>query len=236
MGDVASLVFIVMKLIDFWFYLHQFQIRTCMKYLFNIPLYLFLFTGLYGFGQRIDTVVNKVAYRSFYSYACKTPLYTVCYLFQGGGECSRSGLKFRKEYKTADNKDYLRSGYQRGHLVNAEDFAYDCTKLKSTFSYYNCIPQHPKLNQGSWKSWENTIRKESQRYPLKMYAGVIYGTKTIGKGVRIPTHCWKVVYNTNTKLILHALLFNNDATEKVERITIGKLQQLLGYPVEFNAL
>lgn len=207
-----------------------------MKYLLRAPLFFFTLSFFSGFGQQVDTVVKKSAYVSYYSYLCKSPLYTIYYLNMGGGDCSRKGLTFKKEYKTASNKDYTHSGYQRGHLVNAEDFAFDCAKLKSTFSFYNCIPQHPKLNQGAWNSWEKTIRKESQSYPLKIYAGAIYGSQTIGNGVRIPTHCWKVVYNTKTKLILHALLFKNDPSQAVERVTISKLIQLVGYPVEFNAL
>ena len=106
---------------------------------------------------------------------------------------------------------------------------------RCTFSYYNFIPQNPKLNRGSWKSWETTIRKESQRDKLKIYTGAIYGKKAIGSGVRIPEYCWKVVYNTRTKLILHALLFKNDITEEVQRITTSQLKNMLQHEINFNA-
>ena len=195
---------------------------------------LFLFCGITVFAQRVDTVIQKPVYTSYYSYALKSPLYVVYYLYKGGGDCSRQKLSFAKEYRSATNKDYVKSGYDRGHLANAEDFAYDCEKEKCTFSYYNCIPQHPQLNRGSWKSWETTIRKESQKDRLKIYTGAIYGKQKIGNGVAVPEYCWKVIYNTRTKLILHALLFKNDATEQVQRITPSQLKQLLGYPIEFN--
>jgi len=196
---------------------------------------LFLFSGMTVFAQRVDTVIQKTVYTSYYSYALKSPLYVVYYLYKGGGDCSRQRLSFAKEYRSATNKDYLKSGYDRGHLANAEDFAYDCDKEKCTFSYYNCIPQHPQLNRGSWKSWETTIRKESQKDRLKIYTGAIYGKQKIGNGVAVPDYCWKLVYNTRTKLILHALLFKNDATEQVQRVTPSQLKQLLGYPIEFTA-
>jgi len=196
---------------------------------------LFLFGGMSVFAQRVDTVIQKTVYTSYYSYALKSPLYVVYYLYKGGGDCSRQRLSFAKEYRSATNKDYLKSGYDRGHLANAEDFAYDCDKEKCTFSYYNCIPQHPQLNRGSWKSWETTIRKESQKDRLKIYTGAIYGKQKIGNGVAVPDYCWKLVYNTRTKLILHALLFKNDATEQVQRVTPSQLKQLLGYPIEFTA-
>ena len=199
-----------------------------------IPLLLLLIL-LKGNAQRIDTVVQKPAYTSYYSYSVKSPLYVVYYLYKGGGDCSRKQLSFTKEYRSASNKDYAKSGYDRGHLANAEDFAFDCSMEKCTFSYYNCIPQHQKLNRGSWKVWETTIRKESQRDRLKIYTGAIYGKQTIGSGVGVPNYCWKIVYNTRTKLIMHALLFKNDASEAVQRITTKQLSAMLGYPIVFNA-
>jgi len=206
------------------------------KQLKNILLHLLLLLHLQkGIAQRIDTVIQKPAYTSYYSYSVKSPLYVVYYLYKGGGDCSRKQLSFTKEYRSASNKDYAKSGYDRGHLANAEDFAFDCTMEKCTFSYYNCIPQHQKLNRGSWKSWETTIRKESQRDRLKIYTGAIYGKQTIGSGVGVPDYCWKIVYNTRTKLIMHALLFKNDASEAVQRITTKQLSAMLKYPIVFNA-
>jgi hypothetical protein len=34
---------------------------------------------------------------------------------------------------------------------------------------------------------------------------------------------------------MHALLFKNDASEQVQRITSSQLKQLLGYDINFNA-
>lgn len=203
-----------------------------MKISFLSLIFLSLFLQVKS--QRIDTVVQKPAYTSYYSYLVKSPLYVVYYLYKGGGDCSRKKLSFTKEFRSASNKDYAKSGYDRGHLANAEDFAFDCEMEKCTFSYYNCIPQHQRLNRGSWKTWETTIRKESQRDRLKIYTGGIYGKQTIGSGVGVPKYCWKIVYNTRTKLIMHALLFKNDATEAVQRITTKQLSTMLGYPIVFN--
>lgn len=41
--------------------------------------------------------------------------------------------------KCATDKDYLNSGYDAGHLANAEDFAFDRYKEEKTFRYYNCL-------------------------------------------------------------------------------------------------
>ena len=88
-------------------------------------------------------------------------------------------VSFRQEFRSASNLDYIKSGYDRGHLVSAEDYAYNQMFDFQTFSYYNCFPQSKKLNRGSWKSWEMKIREESQKWPLKIYVGGIYGDKKL---------------------------------------------------------
>ena len=202
------------------------------KFLFSL---LFFVLSNYSTAQKINKVVNKEIYTSYYSTDLKVPLYVVHYLYNGGGDFSRSKLRFFKENNTANNSDYAKSGYDRGHLVSAEDFAYNYRKQAITFSYYNCFPQTRHLNRGAWKSWENTIRNESKRWPLKIYTGGIYGNRRIRGKVGVPDYCWKVVYSQKTGLILHALIFSNDNIGSVRRTTIGELKTLLKYPVEFSS-
>ena len=199
-----------------------------------IHVILFWFISQCLYSQNIDTVVDKSIYKSYYSYGYKSPLYVVYDLYNGGGDVSRSSMSFKQEFKTATNKDYSKSGYDRGHLANAEDFAYNYSKEKLTFSYYNCFAQNAKLNRGSWKVWETTIRNESKKWPLRIYVGAIYGNKKINNNVAIPDFCWKVVYNLKTGLIMHALIFKNDESATVNRITISELKKLLTYNIEFK--
>jgi DNA/RNA endonuclease G (NUC1) len=199
-----------------------------------IQVVFFLFF-IQSYSQKIDRIVNKEIYTSYFSNELKVPLYVVYYLDNGGGDFSRAKLKFIEGVKTAKNSDYAKSGYDRGHLVSAEDFAYDYRKEALTFSYYNCFPQTPRLNRGSWKVWENTIRNESKKWPLKIYTGGIYGQNKIRGRIGIPDYCWKVVYNQKSGLILHALIFNNDNIGTVRRTTISELKSLLKYPVEFSS-
>ena len=206
-----------------------------MKRFFKIVAYLYiLLCTINTFGQKIDQIINKEIYTSYFSSDLKVPLYVVHYLYNGGGDFSRSKLRFFKEKNTASNSDYAKSGYDRGHLVSAEDFAYDYRKQSLTFSYYNCFPQTRHLNRGPWKSWENTIRNESKRWPLKIYTGGLYGNRRIRGKVGVPDYCWKVVYNQKTGLILHALIFTNDNIGTVRRTTVSELKKILKYPVEFN--
>ena len=196
---------------------------------------LLLILTFSSFSQKIDKIINKEIYTSYYSNSLKVPLYVVYYLSNGGGNYSRAKLRFIEEKNTAKNSDYSKSGYDRGHLVSAEDFAYDHRKQSLTFSYYNCFPQTQSLNRGSWKVWETTIRNESKRWPLKIFIGGIYGQKKIRGRIGIPDYCWKVVYNQKSGLILHALIFSNDNIGSVRRTTLSELKSLLKYPVNFSS-
>ena len=73
-----------------------------------LPLLLLLILQQ-GNAQRIDTIIDKPAYQSYFSFAVKSPLYVVYYLYKGGGDCSRERFQFTKEYRSANNKDYLKS-------------------------------------------------------------------------------------------------------------------------------
>lgn len=203
-----------------------------MKKLFLLSITYFLLLNTL-FAQTIDVVVDKGIYKSHFSKTLRAPLFVEYELYRGGGKVSRRGMKFEEGYGTARNIDYRKSGYDKGHLVPAEDFAFDGYKEQQTFSFYNCFPQAPQLNRGAWKVWEATIRAESQKWPLKIYTGGIYGSNTLNYKIAIPDYCWKVVFNQQTGRLMHVLLFRNDASGAVYRVTMAQLKEQLGYPVPF---
>ena len=111
---------------------------------------------------------------------------------------------------------------------------YDAYKEALTFSYFNCFPQNRRLNRGVWKIWETTIRQESQKWPLRIYCGGIYTNAINTHSIGIPTYCWKLVINLKTHLISHVLLFKNDDSNSVQRISFSDLKKLLNYTVDFK--
>ena len=187
-------------------------------------------TVLYG---QIDTIIITDVYSSYFSFGCKNPMYVKYRLYKGGGDCDRKQFHFTTDsiQNTATPFDYNHSGYDQGHLCNAEDFAYDCRKDELTFRLYNCIPQTPNLNRGIWKSYEHKIRKLSQRDSLLILCGGIYNNKMIpNTTVYIPDKCWKLVYSLSSGRMLFCLLFTNKPSDNtVENITLTELEQLLGY-------
>lgn len=168
---------------------------------------LFFVTVLIALSQNIvphDTVIDKGIYKSYYSDVIEGPAFVIYPLYKGGGDCSRKDDFFKCE-KGYPHFNYRKSGYDIGHLANAEDFAYDCYKENLTFNYINAIPQTPHLNSGIWKHWEDEVRKESQNDSLLIVCG---GCDY--NGTRIPQHCFKIVYSLTTGKLLHHLFFNND--------------------------
>lgn len=196
---------------------------------------LLLLASFNIFSQKIDTVIATNIYKSYYSFGYKQPLYVSYRLHKGGGDCPRNEFHFRNDLniKTATNSDYKGSGYDKGHLANAEDFAYDCGKDELTFRYYNCIPQTPTLNRGIWKSWEDKIRDLSQKDSLFIITGGIYINKKT-KNLYVPTHCWKIVASLTTKKILYILLFTNTANPSVTEIKLAELKKITKYKIYFD--
>jgi len=177
-------------------------------------------------------IIDAGPYKSYYNQSLKEPLFVTYYLFKGGGDCDRSGFRFKNDtkYITATQKDYSGTGYDQGHLANAEDFAFDCSKDEKTFRFYNCLPQTPNLNRGIWKKWETEIRKESQVDSLFILTGGTFKNKSIiGEGVWVPDHCWKVVQSVKSKRIKHVLYFTNTNNSTCSEITLAKLEKIIGY-------
>jgi endonuclease G len=188
------------------------------------------------FSQTVTSIIDEGIYKSYFCSAIKEPLYVVYHLYKGGGDCSRKNMRFTvRDYdSTATSRDYARTGYDKGHLANAEDFAANRTNESKTFRYFNCVPQTHALNAGIWKHYETEIRKLSLTHHLLIICGGIYGTKKIGRGVFVPTHCWKIVYDAdhNDKL-LYCLLFPNDKSDKVMEVSLSYLENMLGYNLLF---
>ena len=195
-------------------------------------LILFLLLPLISFSQRIDTVINNGYYTSYFNYTLKQPVFVVYKLYRGGGDCSRKGMRFKSggARYSATPKDYYKSGYDEGHLVNFEDYASDCIKGESTFRFYNCIPQTPNLNRGIWKRYEYMIRSISQNEHLMIICGGHSYTRKIGS-IYVPDYCWKLVYSLDKHVVVYALFFTNDNDAKLTIETISTLEKKLGYDI-----
>ena len=55
--------------------------------------------------------------------------------------------------------EYVKSGYDRGHLAPSGDFAWDQSVNDTTFVMSNMVPQSPNLNRDSWRRLEDQVRR-----------------------------------------------------------------------------
>ncbi len=125
-------------------------------------LVILLLVSQFVIAQQV--VIKTKNYTSYFDTILKQPISVVYKLYNGGGPCSRAKFRFINDtkYPTATDADYAKSGYDKGHLANSEDFAYDCELDELTFRYYNALPQTTALNRGIWKQIEATVRDLSK--------------------------------------------------------------------------
>lgn len=192
----------------------------------------------YAQSPNIDTIIETRIYKSYFDIDIKQPLQLSYILYKGGGDCDRSKFRFINDTKipTATQKDYAKSGFDMGHLANAEDFANDCEKDELTFRFYNCLPQYPNLNRGVWKKWETKIREESQTDSLLIICGAKFsGNKKLN--LHVPDECFKIVKSLTTGEIRWILWFKNvskEAEKFFQLISLEELESRLGYKIELK--
>jgi endonuclease G len=98
----------------------------------------------------------------------------------------------------AENWDYSESGYDRGHIVPAEDMDFSEEAMQESFFMSNVSPQLPEFNRGIWKKLENAVRKNaSKKSNLIIISGSIFtdGELTeINNGVAVPSYFYKILF------------------------------------------
>lgn len=115
---------------------------------------------------------------------------------------------------TAENGDYTRTGFDRGHMAPAGDMKWSARAMRESFYFSNICPQKPGLNRGIWKELEEQSRLWAMdNGAVWIVTGpVISGDlKRLGKnGVGIPVSFYKVICTvTNGKYSGIAFLFEN---------------------------
>ena len=109
--------------------------------------------------------------------------------------------------------DYDRTGYDRGHQAPAGNEGKDQNLQNQTFYMSNMAPQLPKLNRDSWKTLEELTRTWVKTYSeaYEVTGPIFYDPKednpstangtitylTIGQGVAVPTHFYKLIVVKN---------------------------------------
>ncbi|WP_371816462.1 DNA/RNA non-specific endonuclease [Roseateles sp. DAIF2] len=150
------------------------------------------------------------AFAVLHSGDTKTPVYVAQRLNKkalGGLKRQKSDRFFAEARlprpERAELDDYKRSGYSRGHLAPSGDMATE-EAMAQSFSLANMVPQSIRHNSGAWSKIEQDTRKYVQRAAGDVYvitAPVFEpGSPRIGSGgVRVPSHLFKLVYDSQTQ-------------------------------------
>ena len=128
---------------------------------------------------------------------------------------------------SANDEDYRRSGYDRGHLAPARDMAFSSTTLRESFLFSNISPQVPKFNRGKWSELEKFVRSMAEKYELLyVITGPIFEekreefeeSKTIGKNkVAVPKAFFKALlfYGNGRAEAVGFIMPNEKLKEKI---------------------
>lgn len=152
-----------------------------------------------------DTIIDRGYYRSYFNSKYSTVSHVKYTLYKGGGNVSRKGMTFRHTVGKIVFP-YARSGYDKGHLAPAQDFAFSRSAMLATFDYINALPQTPALNRGAWKRLETKVRKWSQADTLQIECG---GLDFDSTRHMIPKYFYKVVTRHHGRDTLCNIIYLN---------------------------
>lgn len=129
--------------------------------------------------------------------------------------------------KTATDKDYLKSGYDRGHLAPAGDMGWSMTSMTESFYYSNMSPQEPSFNRGIWKKLEEQVRTwANDDEAVYVVTGPVLtsGLSTIGLNkVSVPKHFYKVILDYKNPVIkgIGFILPNNVSKDDLKSFAVS---------------
>jgi endonuclease G len=181
------------------------------------------------------------AFAVLYSGASRTPLYSAEHLTRDSIAAARAVARddsFHEEPRLpagdrARLEDYVRSGFDRGHLSPAADMPSETAQTQS-FSLANIVPQDRALNRGLWSDIEESVRRfTTRRGSLFVVTGVIFSgddVRQIGGGVLVPTRLFKALYDPQTGEA-GAYLVANDADKDWKAVSIDELEAASGIDV-----
>lgn len=149
-------------------------------------------------------LLYREGYTTSYNVDTRTPNWVAWHLTANhtNGPAKRKGIIFQADEDIpaprVDTYDYMRSGYDRGHMCPAGDNHWSQKAMEQSFLMTNICPQVPALNSGLWNTIEKQCRTWAQVYgDIYIVCGPIYFNqkhKTIGKNkIQVPEAFFKVV-------------------------------------------
>ena len=89
--------------------------------------------------------------------------------------------------------------------------------MEESFLLSNITPQTAKFNRKGWRVLELLVRDwANERGELYVVTGILFEgkSKTIGNGVHVPSHFYKVIYDTGSQEMLAFIIPHEDFSKK----------------------
>lgn len=138
--------------------------------------------------------------------------------------------------KSANYRNYKKSGYDRGHLLPAGDMRFSLDAYNDTFYTSNISPQNHKFNAGIWNRLEQKTRYWTKKYgTLYVITGGVLkdNLKTIGQEkVSVPNQFYKILLDytePEIKAIAFLIPHQNEKQALYKYVvSIDKIEKLTG--------
>ena len=151
------------------------------------------------------------------------------------GNHSRKGRSFIEDEDVprprATHYDYMRSGYDRGHMCPSGDNRWDNKAQNQSFLLTNVCPQNHNLNAGDWNDLEIQCRHWAKRYgEIHIVSGpILYNQrhKTIGRNrVVVPEAFFKVVLRLGEDPAAIAFIYRNKGGSRPQGDYVNTLNEV----------
>ena len=131
---------------------------------------------------------------------------------------------------SASPKDYVKSGYDRGHLAPAADMKIDDVSMSESFYMTNMSPQAPSFNRGGWKKIEALVRTWAKDEDVYVTVGGILtkDLKKIGEGVSVPEYFYKIIFNPKNNTVIAFYTPNAKLVNPIETyvVTVDEVEKI----------
>ena len=200
----------------------------------------------YGIPGLEDQFLCRESYAVGYDYDKKVPSWVAYHLTPDS-----VNRKFKRSNKFLPDiaippryrstlSDYKGTGYDRGHMAASATVDSSYNAMIESFLLSNMAPQFSGLNRQGWRYLEQYIRKwTNQRGELFVVTGTLFEGPhiIIGNGVHVPSHFFKVVYDSISKSAI-AFIVPHRAISKSELsgfiVSIDEVEMRTG--LDFNNL
>jgi len=137
---------------------------------------------------------------------------------------------------SANNSDYMGSGYDKGHLAPAGDMEWSAESCAESFYFSNMSPQVPAFNRGIWETLEEFVRTNAvTNGSVYVVTGPILqpGLPVIGHNqVAIPSYYYKVIldYREPQKKGIGFILPNQESHNSIQAyaMSIDQVEKTTG--------